>query len=49
MITVAALAISGWAAESDVEGRWLSGDGEGWIRIQRVGDSLIGVIADSMT
>ena len=47
MITVAALAISGWAAESDVEGRWLSGDGEGWIRIQRVGDSLIGVIAGS--
>ena len=36
---------SGWAGPADVEGRWLSGDGEGWIRVSIVGDSLIGVIA----
>ena len=36
-------------AQADVEGRWLSGDGEGWIRISIVGDSLIGVIAGSPT
>jgi len=34
-----------WASSADVEGRWLSGDGEGWIRVSIVGDSLIGVIA----
>ena len=38
---------SGWAGPTDVEGRWLSGDGEGWIEIQLVGESLIGVIAGS--
>ena len=36
-----------WAGPADVEGRWLSGDGEGWIRVSIVGDSLIGVIAGS--
>jgi uncharacterized protein (DUF2147 family) len=36
-----------WAGESDVEGRWLSGDGEGWIEIQIVAGGLIGIIAGS--
>lgn len=38
---------AGWAAQSDVAGRWLSGDGDGWIEIQLVGNSLIGIIAGS--
>lgn len=49
IISVAVLALPSWAAESDIEGRWLSGDGEGWIEIQRVGDSLIGIAAGSTT
>jgi len=40
-------ALSSWASQSDAEGRWLSGDGEGWIEIKLVGDSLIGIIAGS--
>ncbi len=47
-VLILGLAISAaWAAPADVEGRWLSGDGEGWIRVSIVGDSLIGVIAGS--
>jgi uncharacterized protein (DUF2147 family) len=47
-VLILGLAIStGWAAPADVEGRWLSGDGEGWIRVSIVGNSLIGVIAGS--
>jgi uncharacterized protein (DUF2147 family) len=30
-----------------IEGRWLSGDGDGWIEITLVGDALIGRIAGS--
>jgi len=33
--------------QGDVEGRWLTGDGEGWIEIRLVADSLTGVIAGS--
>ena len=45
-IVFLSLALStGWAGPADVEGRWLSGDGEGWIRVSLVDDSLIGVIA----
>ncbi len=32
---------------TDIEGRWLSGDGDGWIEIELVGDSLVGRIAGS--
>jgi len=45
--TIALLSLTVWAEQSDVEGRWLSGDGDGWIEVQLVGDSLIGVIAGS--
>jgi len=41
------VALSSWAGEFDAEGRWLSGDGDGWIEVKLVGDSLIGVIAGS--
>jgi uncharacterized protein (DUF2147 family) len=34
-------------AAADVEGLWLSGDGDGWIEIRREGDMLIGIIAGS--
>ena len=36
-----------WAGEDDVEGRWLSGDGKGWIEVRRTEDSVIGIIAGS--
>lgn len=49
VIVVALTANFGWAAEADVEGRWLSGDGEGWIQIKRIGDSLVGTAAGSTT
>ena len=41
------LPLAGLTTQTDVEGRWLSGDGDGWIEIQLVGESLFGVIAGS--
>ena len=35
------------AEKSDVEGRWLTQDGDGWIMIQIAGDSLEGSVAGS--
>ena len=49
-IGVACLALvvcAAWANASDIEGRWLSADGDGWIRIERSGESIVGVIAGS--
>jgi len=39
--------LNSMAAESDVIGLWLSGDGDGWIEIRRDGDDVIGIIAGS--
>ena len=36
-----------WAEKTDVEGRWLTQEGDGWITIQIVDDSLEGSIAGS--
>ena len=36
-----------WAEKTEVEGRWLTEKGDGWITIQLVGDSLQGSIAGS--
>lgn len=36
-----------WAEKTDVEGRWLTQEGDGWIMIQIVGDSLQGTVAGS--
>ena len=47
LLCLALLPASTWASETHVEGRWLSGDGDGWIRIELTDDSLIGVIAGS--
>jgi len=47
LLVAAIVSLSCWSAESDVEGRWLSGDGDGWIEIRLVGDSLVGIIAGS--
>lgn len=41
------LAAAASAEPAAIEGRWLSGDGDGWIRIELDGDSLVGVIAGS--
>ena len=46
-IAVVMLALAAGATTTDIEGRWLSGDGEGWIEIELVGDSLVGRIAGS--
>jgi len=43
-ILIATLA---WAEKTDVEGRWLTEKGDGWITIQTVGDSLEGSVAGS--
>lgn len=37
------------AEQYDVIGLWLTGDGDGWIRIERSGDGLTGTIAGSPT
>lgn len=42
-------AVTAVADNHDIAGVWLSGDGEGWIEIRRVGDSLEGIIAGSPT
>ena len=47
IITITLMSLACLAGQSDVEGRWLSGDRDGWIEVQLVGDSLIGVIAGS--
>jgi len=36
-----------WAEKTDVEGRWLTQEGDGWIMIQIVGESLEGSVAGS--
>ena len=36
-----------WADRSNIEGRWLTEDGDGWITITLAGDSLEGSIAGS--
>ena len=46
-ITLTLFALAAGSATSDIEGRWLSGDGDGWIEIELVGDSLVGRIAGS--
>lgn len=35
------------AAEADILGLWLSGDGEGWIELRQEGDVVVGIIAGS--
>jgi uncharacterized protein (DUF2147 family) len=46
-LSCACLSLNTLAAESDVVGLWLSGDGDGWIEIRRNGDEVIGIIAGS--
>lgn len=36
-----------WAADADIVGLWLSGDGDGWIEIRQQGEEVVGVIAGS--
>ena len=36
-----------WSDTTDVEGRWLTEDGDGWIEIRPVGNTLEGTIAGS--
>ena len=41
-----AAAVAG-AAEDDIVGLWLSGDGDGWIDLRQRGETVIGIIAGS--
>jgi len=40
---------AGLAQQKEIEGRWLSGDGDGWIEIRLIADTLTGVAAGSTT
>ena len=46
-IAICLSAATASSSTTDIEGRWLTGDGDGWITIELVGDSLIGKIAGS--
>ncbi|KPK56199.1 MAG: hypothetical protein AMS22_01920 [Thiotrichales bacterium SG8_50] len=46
-LLLAVFAASGALELPDVEGTWLSGDGDGWIEITHVGDGLSGIIKGS--
>ena len=46
-VAAVVLPLAAWPSTIDIEGRWLSGDGDGWIEIALVGESLIGKIAGS--
>lgn len=46
---LALVALAAAADSHEISGLWLSGDGEGWIEIRRIGDSLEGIIAGSPT
>lgn len=41
------VASTSWADRDDIEGRWLTEEGDGWITITLAGDSLEGSIAGS--
>jgi uncharacterized protein (DUF2147 family) len=41
------LPLAATSTMTNIEGRWLSGDGDGWIEIVLEGDSLVGRIAGS--
>ena len=47
LLFVLLIAPACWAAEDDIVGLWLSGDGDGWIDIRQQGDEIVGVIAGS--
>jgi len=49
IIALTLASITSLAQEKNIEGRWLSGDGEGWIEIRLAADGLIGVAAGSTT
>ena len=46
-LLLAVFAASGALELPEVEGTWLSGDGDGWIEITHVGDGLSGIIKGS--
>jgi len=47
LVAIAFASLNSWADETDVSGRWLSGDGDGWIRLELTADGLIGTIDGS--
>ena len=47
VFAVLMLPVLAGSSATDIEGRWLSGDGDGWIEIELAGDSLVGKIAGS--
>jgi uncharacterized protein (DUF2147 family) len=47
LVAIAFVAVSSWADETAVSGRWLSGDGDGWIRLKLTAEGLVGTIDGS--
>jgi uncharacterized protein (DUF2147 family) len=47
ILSLLLIAPASWGERSDVEGRWLTEEADGWISINLVGDSLEGSIAGS--
>ena len=49
LITVILLLVgpAAGAGEADILGRWLSGDGDGWIDIRQDGETVVGIIVGS--
>lgn len=45
LLALVSLSGSAIADQGAVEGRWLTQDGDGWIQVSRVGDSIEGIIA----
>ena len=41
------IAASSVADQNDIVGRWLSGDGDGWVDIRIEGDTLVGIAVSS--
>ena len=46
-LVIVLLPLAAAAQMANIEGRWLSGDGDGWIDITLEGDTLVGRIAGS--
>jgi len=47
LVAIAFASLTSWANETAVSGRWLSGDGDGWIRLELTADGLVGYIDGS--
>jgi uncharacterized protein (DUF2147 family) len=47
LVVIVFASLTSWANETAVSGLWLSGDGDGWIRLELTADGLVGYIDGS--